>query len=77
MDTVRWFKTRAKNLLKAHRAGDEKATKRIKEKVRNMNHVHLQKVQHVVAVEAGFANWKALVDATDEQRQARIEAFGG
>jgi len=76
MDTVRWFKAQAKKLLKAHRAGDNEATKRIRRKVRNMNHVHLQKVQHVVAVEAGFANWKALVDADDKQRQACIETLG-
>jgi hypothetical protein len=73
MDTVRWFKQRAKALLKAHRAGDEKVAERIRRHVRNMNRLHLQKIQHAVACEAGFRNWKALIDATDEERQAAID----
>lgn len=73
MSTVRWFKQQAKQLLKAHRGGDESAVKRIRNHTRNMTHVHLQKVQHVVAKEAGFANWKDLIDASDERRQSAIE----
>jgi hypothetical protein len=73
MNTVRWFKRQAKQLLKAHRAGDESVNKRIRDRTKNMTHIHLQKVQHVVAKEAGFADWKDLIDASDERRLSAIE----
>ena len=73
MSTVRWFKVRAKGLLKSYRDGDDVAVKLVRKFTRNMTHVHLQKVQHVVAKEAGFDDWKGLVDATEEERQASID----
>lgn len=73
MDTVRWFKERSKKLLKSHRTGDEETKKRIRKVVKNMNRVHLQKIQHVVVVECGFPNWKAVLDATEEERMNAIE----
>jgi hypothetical protein len=72
-DTVRWFKERSKKLLKAIRADDEKARERVRKHVRNMKRLHLQKVQYAVARECGFDNWKAMLDATDEQRLNAIE----
>ena len=73
MDTIRWFKVRAKKLLKAHRDDDKDAKKRIRSVVKNMNRVHLQKVQHVTAVECGFATWKTMLDATEEERLNAVE----
>jgi AICAR transformylase/IMP cyclohydrolase PurH len=72
-DTVRWFKVRSKKLLKAIRAGDEAARERVRKHVRNMNRLHLQKIQFVVVRECGFESWKAMLDASEEQRLNAIE----
>jgi len=56
VDTVRWFKDRAKAQLKA-RAHD------------GHNDATLQQVQHAIALESGFAHWKAMLDATEVERQ--------
>jgi hypothetical protein len=75
MDTVRWFRKIAKELLKEFRAGDASAASRIRRRTRSMKRVHIQKVQHVVAKEAGFTHWEDLLNATDERRQKAIESF--
>lgn len=71
MDTIRWFKTRAKALLKSldH---DTAARQRVATVLRDGEKISLQKAQHVVAVEAGFANWKALLDASDVERRLAV-----
>lgn len=56
MDTVRYFKERAKAQLKDLRtAGDA--------------NVGLQQVQHLVAVGAGYGSWGDLIDAAEINRQ--------
>jgi hypothetical protein len=72
-DTVRWFKERSKKLLKAVRAGDEAARDRVRKHVRNMKRLHLQKIQFAVVRECGFESWKAMLEASDEQRLNAIE----
>jgi hypothetical protein len=72
-DTVKWFKVRSKKLLKAIRADDDAARKRVRKHVKNMNRLHLQKVQHAVACECGFKSWTDMLGATEEQRLNAIE----
>lgn len=72
-DRVRWFKSRAKKLLRAYRAGDQEVINLIRKYTHNLRRIHLQKVQHVVAKDAGFSNWDALLQATDEQLGSIIE----
>jgi hypothetical protein len=72
-DTVRWFKTRSKKLLKLVREDDENARGRVRKHVRNMKRLHLQKIQFAVVRECGFESWKAMLDATEEERLNAIE----
>jgi hypothetical protein len=72
-DTVKWFKVRSKKLLKAIRADDDAARKRVRKHVKNMNRLHLQKVQHAVACECGFKSWTDMLGATEGQRLNAIE----
>ena len=59
MDTVRTFKTLAKQQLKEQRA-------------RGSEHLSLQQVQHVLAQEAGFTNWSSLLSADDFDRRLAL-----
>lgn len=56
MDTVRYFKERAKAQLKDLRATGDTT-------------VGLQRVQHLVAVGAGYGSWGDLIDAEEINRQ--------
>lgn len=71
MDTIRWFKARAKALLKSLDRDDD-ARERVSAVLRDDGNVTLQKVQHVVAVEAGFPSWKDLLDAKDVEHRLAI-----
>lgn len=59
MDTVRSFKTLAKQQLKEQRARGDEA-------------LSLQRVQHLVAQDAGFRNWGALLSADDFERRLEL-----
>jgi len=64
MDMVRKFKYDAKRLLRDLKSGDQKAITRIRAVLRDTDRaVTLQRVQHVIAVEQGYRNWKGLLDA--------------
>lgn len=71
MDTIKWFKAHAKTLLKSIDS-DPDAQRRVAAVLRDEASPSLQKLQHVVAVEAGFLNWKALIDASDAERHLAI-----
>ena len=71
MDTIRWFKSRAKALLKATN-NEAKAQQRFAAVWRETDPPSLQRAQHVVAVEAGLSNWKALLDATEVERSLAV-----
>ncbi|WP_125778368.1 hypothetical protein [Antribacter gilvus] len=59
MDTVRFFKDRSKERLKALRnVGDAKHT--------------LQQIQHRLAREAGFSSWSELLSADDSERRLAV-----
>lgn len=77
MNTVRFFKARSKRILKAFRGGSVGVETWLRQRVRSMAHVHLQKVQHVVAVDAGFVNWKGLINATEEERVEAVNRITG
>lgn len=72
-DTVKWFKVRSKKLLRALREDDDAAKARVRKHVKNMNRLHLQKVQHAVACECGFKSWTDMLGATEDQRLNAIE----
>jgi len=60
--SVKWFKNRAKELLRAYNDNDADAYVRIRTIVHCWDdEVNLQRVQHVIAVEAGFECWKSLL----------------
>lgn len=71
MDTIRWFKARAKAFLKAT-SSDPKAQGRFAAVWREAEPPSLQRAQHVVAVEAGFPNWKGLLDAAELERSVAV-----
>lgn len=67
MDTVRYFRSRAKELLKSSR--NEESRRRIESVLRSDEAFGLQKAQHVIAIESGFCSWKGLIDAPEIERQ--------
>lgn len=78
MDTLRWFKRRAKLLLKAHRAGDEHAVALARKYLFDRpDDVSLQRIQHCVAKSVGFNGWHALRAASDDDRLRIIRAIEG
>lgn len=69
MDTVRFFKDHAKAELKAARAVDPRTVARLTATLGAGETPPLQQVQHRVAVNAGFRSWRALLQATEPERQ--------
>ncbi len=72
MDTIRWFRDRAKALLKGFNRGDDDARRRISAVFRDEGKITLQKAQHVVAIEAGCGCWKDLLDTPEMGRRLAI-----
>lgn len=72
MDTIKWFKTRAKTLLRSYESDDADVRDRVTAVLKTDDRVTLQRVQHVVAIESGFPSWKALLDASDVERRLVI-----
>lgn len=68
MDTIKWFKKHSKHLHRSFKADDPEARKRVESVLSSTDRVSLQRVQHVIAVEAGFGNWKELLDASETER---------
>jgi hypothetical protein len=71
VDTIRWFQDHAKTLKKSY-PNDASIQGRIAAVLHDDRALSLQRVQHVVAVEAGFQHWKALRDADDLERHLAI-----
>jgi len=69
MDTVRFFKDHAKAQLQAARGGDLEATVRLSAIRGAAEPPTLQRVQHQVAVEAGYRSWQGLLEANEADRQ--------
>lgn len=68
MDTIRWFKRQAKSLLNSFEL-DVHTRQRADAVLKVGERIGLQKAQHVIAVEAGFRNWKHLIDAPEAERK--------
>lgn len=68
VDSVKWFKSRAKALLKSYSNGEPAAHERVDGVLRNADSVTLQRIQHVVAVESGFDHWRALLASSEIER---------
>ena len=66
------FRTEAKFLLKCFQKNDENAIARCKLVFGNRSDLSLMNIQHVIAKEYGFNNWKELTEAEDWQQ---IEAL--
>lgn len=69
------LKNEAKSILKAHRAKDSSCCsvlrvlprlKRLSDQDLLATHVSLQQVQHALALQYGFARWKALVEHVEQ-----------
>lgn len=71
MDTVRWFKIRAKIFLKRYRKGDEIVVNFYKKYVLNYE-VNLSRMQYAIVKSMGFDHWKAMLDASDSERRKKI-----
>src|SRR4051812_8644819 len=78
---LRYFTQRAKKLQSRIRAGDADACGRVRRVFTDASvksdrelagDLGLMRAQHVVAVEHGFANWKALTDATGVEARLAI-----
>src|SRR5690349_8674179 len=70
---ISYFKKKAKALKMAASRGDAQAIARTEAVLHGgAADLKLMKAQHVVAVEAGFRNWSALIDASAEELQAAI-----
>ena len=71
-------KKRAKELLRAFRAGDGDARRRIRDRLPDKSPVSLADAQFVIAREYGFASWRALkqhVRDTAAERRPPLEAL--
>lgn len=67
------FKKKAKVLKKAVDLGDERSLARAVVVLRDSKaKFALTKAQHVVAVEAGFENWKRLISASEDELKAAL-----
>ncbi len=67
------FKKNAKNLLRAAKAGESVALARV-DSVLHQRDLCLMKTQHVIAVEAGFESWAALMKAHHVEQSYIISA---
>ena len=78
MDTVQWFKKRAKKVLKAIKAGDEIGLAMVsKFRLDSSKPISLMTVQHCVAKGAGFNSWRDLISAPEAQRAEFIDGRNG
>ncbi|HEX4456527.1 MAG TPA: VOC family protein, partial [Polyangia bacterium] len=70
---IEHFKKQSKALVKAVKARDPKAVARV-ETVRHEGALHfgLMKAQHVVAREAGFKSWDALIHASESELRSAL-----
>ena len=70
---IEHFKKQSKALVKAVKARDPKAIARV-ETVRHEGALHfgVMKAQHVVAREAGFKSWDALIHASEQELRAAL-----
>lgn len=75
-DTMEWFRKRAKRLHKAIKKDDETALARYFKTLpyEQKESICLMKVQHAVAVEAGFKCWADLLNSDDAKRMAFIDS---
>ncbi len=76
MPPIKWFKLQAKRLHQAYKADNPDAQKRVESVLRDLDgNVGLVRAQHVVAVEAGFKNWKALIHASEEEQERAVKSL--
>lgn len=76
MDTVRWFKQKAKELLKSYKAGDEMTQTMFWRYILDPRaEVGLQRMQHALARSVGFNSWHALLAASDKERREIIDRW--
>lgn len=54
---IHWYRTRAKELLREYRAGDQQARERVQDAIGQRPELKLADAQHVIALEHGFARW--------------------
>ena len=71
-DPISVYKKIAKKMLKAYRAGDPDAVRRVEAVYDDQGRgVSLMKMQHVLAREAGYKNWTEMVNAVREDLNER------
>jgi len=60
---IHHMKKASKILLKLYRKGDKESIERVHKVLHDRSKVPtLQSIQHVIAVEAGYKNWKEMLD---------------
>lgn len=69
---IEHFKKEAKKLFRRVEAGEAEALDRVRRVLKDSEDVSLMRVQHVIAVEAGYLKWENLIDATAVELQAAI-----
>lgn len=62
---IEYFKREAKKLFKQVLAENPEAKERVLNVLKDASDISLMRVQHAIAVEAGFPKWEALIKASE------------
>jgi hypothetical protein len=69
---IEYFKKEAKKLFRQVEAGEAEALERVMHVLKDSEEISLMRVQHVIAVEAGYLKWENLTKASAIELQAVI-----
>ncbi len=69
---IEYFKKEAKKLFRQVEAGEAEALVRVKRVLKDSENISLMRIQHVIAVEAGYPKWENMAKAPTVELQAAI-----